>query len=81
MLGWDQYGCDKKCIATRYAELLFLYPVRSLCHGVHFGASEERIVDTIFFKLRWDRYIFDKKRFWTLYAELVFSHRWDLRVM
>jgi hypothetical protein len=68
------YGLDKKCIGTRYVELLFFYPVGSPSHAVHFGASEERIVDTIFFKLRWDRYRFDKKRFRTLYAKLVFSH-------
>jgi hypothetical protein len=29
MLGWDQYGFDKKCIGTRYAELLFFHPVGS----------------------------------------------------
>jgi hypothetical protein len=43
-------------------------------HIVHLGASGERIVDTLFFKLRWDRYGFDKKRFRTCYAELVFLH-------
>jgi hypothetical protein len=64
-LRWDRYGFDKKCIRTRYAELLFLYPVGSLSHAVHSGASGSQIIDTQFFKLRWDRYRFDKKRFRT----------------
>jgi hypothetical protein len=41
---------------------------------VHFGASGERIVGTLFFMLRWDRYGFDKKRFRTCYADLLFLH-------
>jgi hypothetical protein len=36
MLGWDQCGFDKKCIGTRYAELLFLHPAGSAGHVVHF---------------------------------------------
>jgi hypothetical protein len=59
---------------TGNAELLFLHPVGSAGHTVYSGASGERIVDTLFFKLRWDRYGFDKKRFRTCYAELVFLH-------
>jgi hypothetical protein len=74
MLGWEQYGFDNKCIGRHYAELLFLHPVGSAGPIVHFGASGERIVDTLFFKLRWDRYGFDKKRFRTCYAELFFLH-------
>jgi hypothetical protein len=41
---------------------------------VHFGASKDRIIDKLFFKLSWDRYGFDKKRFRTRYAELHFLH-------
>jgi hypothetical protein len=41
---------------------------------VHFGASGEQIVGTLFFMLRWDRYVFDKKRFRTRYADLLFLH-------
>jgi hypothetical protein len=48
MLGWDRNGFDKKCIGTPYAELLFLYLVGSPSHAVHFSASEERIVHTLF---------------------------------
>jgi hypothetical protein len=51
-----------------------LHPVRSAGQVVHFGASGERIIDTLFFKLRCDRYGFDKKRFRTSYAELHFLH-------
>jgi hypothetical protein len=35
MLRWDQYGFDKKCTETRYAELRFLHPVGSAGHVVH----------------------------------------------
>jgi hypothetical protein len=74
MLRWDQYEFDKKCIRTRYAELLFLHPVGSVGDVVHFGASGWRIIDTLLFKLRWDWYAFDKKRFRTRYAKILFFH-------
>jgi hypothetical protein len=41
---------------------------------VHFGASGERNVDALFFKLGWDHYGFHKKRARTRYAELMFLH-------
>jgi hypothetical protein len=47
-LRWDRYGFDKKCIGTRYTELLFLPSVGSAGHIVHSGASEARNVDTQF---------------------------------
>jgi hypothetical protein len=74
MLRWDRYGIHKNCVGTRYAELLFLHPVGSAVHVVHFGASKDRIIDKLFFKLSWDRYGFDKKRFRTRYVELHFLH-------
>jgi hypothetical protein len=39
ILGWDQYGFDKKRTGTCYTELMFLHLVESACHVVHFGAS------------------------------------------
>jgi hypothetical protein len=39
MPGWDRYVFDKKCVGTRYAKLVFLHPVGSVGHVVHFGAS------------------------------------------
>jgi hypothetical protein len=41
MLGWDRYGFDKKRTETRYRDLVFLHPVGSAGHVVHFGASGE----------------------------------------
>jgi hypothetical protein len=38
MLGLDRYAFDKKCVGTRYAELVFLHLVGSACHVVHSGA-------------------------------------------
>jgi hypothetical protein len=39
MLMWDRYRFHKKRVGTRYAELVFLHPVRSADHVVHFDAS------------------------------------------
>jgi hypothetical protein len=52
LLGWDQYGFEKKYIRTRYAEHFFLHPLGSTGDVVPFGASGERIIDTLFFKFR-----------------------------
>jgi hypothetical protein len=40
MLGWTQCGFHKKCVRTRYAELVLLHLVHSACHVVCSGASE-----------------------------------------
>jgi hypothetical protein len=37
MLGWDLHGYDKNHAGTRYAELVFLYPMGSAGHVVHPG--------------------------------------------
>jgi hypothetical protein len=52
MLGWDRYGFDKKRAETRYRDLVFLHPVRSAGHVVHFGATGELNVDALFFMLQ-----------------------------
>jgi hypothetical protein len=51
MLGWDQYRFDKKHTGTRYAELVFFYPVGSACQVVHSGAPGAGNVDALFFYL------------------------------
>jgi hypothetical protein len=40
MLGQDRYRIDKKCVGTRYVELVFLYPVGSVGRVVHSSASK-----------------------------------------
>jgi hypothetical protein len=80
MLGWDQYGFNKKHTRTPYVELVFLSPVGSMVNVVHSGASRAGNVDALFFMLGWARCGFHKKRTGTLYAELVFCIRWDLWV-
>jgi hypothetical protein len=37
MLVWDRYRFDKKRVGTRYTELVFLHPVRSVGHVMHSG--------------------------------------------
>jgi hypothetical protein len=39
VFGWDRYGFNKKCVGTRYAKLVFLYPVGSKDHVVHSRVS------------------------------------------
>jgi hypothetical protein len=74
MLGWDQYGYDKKHAGTHYAKIVFLHPVGSMGRVEHSGASGMRNVDALFFKLGWAWCSFHKKRDKTRYAELVFLH-------
>jgi hypothetical protein len=40
ILEWDRYGFHKKRVRTRYAEVVFLHPVRFVGHVVHSSASE-----------------------------------------
>jgi hypothetical protein len=48
MLGWVRCGFHKKCVGARYTELMFLYPVGSVGHVVHFGASMAQNIDALF---------------------------------
>jgi hypothetical protein len=74
MPGWDRYRLLKKRNGTRYAKLMFLYPVGSPGHVVQSGVSTVRNIDALFFKLKWDRYGFEKKCDKTRYAELLFLY-------
>jgi hypothetical protein len=40
ILAWDWLGFDKNSTETRYAELVFLHPVGSVGHVVHYDASD-----------------------------------------
>jgi hypothetical protein len=73
-VGWDRFRFNKKRASTRYAELVFLHPVRSAGHIVHSGAPGARNDDAHFFMFRWDRFRFNKKHDGTRSDELVFSH-------
>jgi hypothetical protein len=73
-LGWDQYGFNKKRAETRYAELVFSYPVGSVGHVLHSGAPGKRNMIALFYKLEWDWYGFKKKACWdTLRRTSVFA--------
>jgi hypothetical protein len=54
MLGWDRYGFHIMHTATYYAELVFLQPMGSTGHIVHFGACGVPNIDVLFFMLGWD---------------------------
>jgi hypothetical protein len=45
---WDRHSYDKKHAGTRYAKLVFLYPMGSVGHLLHSVASEARNVDALF---------------------------------
>jgi hypothetical protein len=62
------------CTGTHYAEHAFLYPMGSMGHIVHSGASGARIIDALFFMLRWDWYGLHKRHAGTCYANHVFLH-------
>jgi hypothetical protein len=64
----------KKHARTRYAELVFLYQVRSAGHVAHSGASRVKNFKALFVMLRWDRCRFYEKRTKTHYTELLFLH-------
>jgi hypothetical protein len=51
MLGWAWYGFNKKCIGTRYTELVFLHPVGSSGHVVHSHVFAPPNIDALFFVL------------------------------
>jgi hypothetical protein len=53
---------------------VFLHPVVSVGHDVHFGASGSRNINALFFMLGWDWYRLNKTCVGTSYAELVFLH-------
>jgi hypothetical protein len=63
-----------KSVGTHYVELVFLHPVGSAGHVMHFGVSGVRNVDAWFFMLEWDRYRFYEKLTGTHYTKLVFLH-------
>jgi hypothetical protein len=62
----------KKSTETCNAKLVFLCPMGSTEHVVHFGVSGARNTDALFFMLDWGQCSFHKKRTRTRYAELVF---------
>jgi hypothetical protein len=80
MLGWDQYGFEKKCTKTRYADLVFLHLVGSAGHVMHSGASGERNIDILFSCSGGSGT--DLRKSGTRHVMLNFSFciRWDLHV-
>jgi hypothetical protein len=81
MLGWDQYRFDKKSIVTRYVELLFLHPVGSVGHVVHFGTSGRESLTHYFLCSGGTGTDLTKSISGHVMPNLCFCIRWDLRVM
>jgi hypothetical protein len=55
MLGWAQCGFHKKCVISRYAELVFLHLVGYGGHIMHHDVSGLQNIDSLFFILGWTR--------------------------
>jgi hypothetical protein len=53
---------------------VFLHPIGSTGHVVHFGASGPQNINTIFFILEWAQCSLHEKRTGTRYSELEFLH-------
>jgi hypothetical protein len=51
MLWWNLFGFKKMRTERHYTELVFLHPVGSTDHVVHFGAFGEQNVDALFLML------------------------------
>jgi hypothetical protein len=72
--GWAQHRSNKKCAGTRYTELVFLHPVGSTGHIVHFGAFGVQNSTHYFSFSGGPGADPHKKRVRTHYTELVFLH-------
>jgi hypothetical protein len=48
MLRWARYGFERKSARLCHAKLVFLHPVRSAGHVLHFGASGPRNIIALF---------------------------------
>jgi hypothetical protein len=80
MLGWNQYGFHKKRVGTRYAELVFLHPLRSTGHVVHSDASRARNVQALFLCSGGPDTDFTKSTLGHDMSNLCFCIQWHLRV-
>jgi hypothetical protein len=71
---------SKECTETRYAELVFLFPVGYVGHVVHCGTSGARNVDALFFILVWDQCGFEKSAAGHVTLNLRFCFQWDMGI-
>jgi hypothetical protein len=71
---------SQKTTGTRYAEHVFLHPMRSVGHIVRSVASGVQNFDALFFMLVWVCCGPHKKHVGTHYAEPIFCIQWDLLV-
>jgi hypothetical protein len=80
MIGWDQYGFDKKRDGTHYAKLLFLLPMGSVGHVVHSVATGAQNIDPLFLCSSGHYAVSIKSASGHVTSNLCFWIRWDLRV-
>jgi hypothetical protein len=79
MAEWDCYGYEKKRTGTHYAELVFLHPVGSAIHMVHFVVFGARNVDPLFSHSGGPSAVSIKGGLGHIMPNLCFCIWWDIR--
>jgi hypothetical protein len=73
-------GLHKKRTGTHYTKVVFLHPMGSAGHVVHYSASGAQNIDTLFFMLGWACVVLIKSAPRNVTSNMSFCIQWDPRV-